>query len=452
MRYLLAYATLTIVSLVLLAACARPAVRPTATAPSGATQAPTATGAVTASDSSPTLVVGTATAIPTSAPAPTTPPTQPISATAAAATIVPTQAPTATAGPTDPPASSAPIAFRLVTDGLNQPVYALPGGPDRLLVVEKPGVVRVVVAGKIADQPFLDIKDRVGSSGSEQGLLSIALHPQYATNGYVYVDYTNTDGDTVIARFTAQDGQADPGSELKLLTIKQPYQNHNGGLVLFGPDGYLYIGMGDGGSAGDPQNRAQNLDELLGKILRIDVDSDSPYGIPADNPFAQGGGKPEIWAYGLRNPWRFSFDRVTGDLLIGDVGQNLYEEIDFQPAGVGGRNYGWHQAEANHCYTDGCTLGDFIGPIVEYPHTSGCSVTGGYVYHGSAIPTLAGQYLYGDYCTGRVWALTHTGDTWTNAELLDTDIKISSFGQDASGELYVLDSDAGKLYQMIGNG
>jgi glucose/arabinose dehydrogenase len=346
---------------------------------------------------------------------------------------------------------TAPIKLEPIAKGLTKPLFVTHAGDDsqRLFVVEQAGVVKIVQNGIIGETPFLDIRERVGSSGSEQGLLSIAFHPRYAENGEVFADYTNRDGDTVISRFNATGDTADPASEQILLLIKQPYANHNGGLVLFGPDGYLYIGMGDGGSGGDPENRAQDLDSLLGKILRIDVDGDAPYAIPADNPYANGGGMPEIWAYGLRNPWRFSFDRSTGDLLIGDVGQNKYEEVDFQPAGQSGMNYGWNQVEGNHCYKDGCNQSAFVAPIAEYPHEQGCSVTGGFVYQGAEFPQLQGIYYYGDYCQGTIWALQRTGDSWNSTVALKSDLRITSFGEDQNGELYLTDGSSGILYRLV---
>ena len=238
-----------------------------------------------------------------------------------------------------------------------------------------------------------------------------------------------------------------------LLKVDELYANHIGGLNLFGPDGFLYIGLGDGGSGGDPENRAQNMDELLGKILRIDIDNadtNKPYGIPADNPWAQGGGRAEIWALGLRNPWRFSFDRNTGEMYIGDVGQNKFEEIDFQPVNQGGLNYGWKQLEGNSCYVESCEPTSFVAPVVEYPHEQGCSITGGYVYRGTAFPALDGVYFYGDYCSGTFWALSRDAlDHWDTQVALESDVRISSFGQDNAGELYVTDIEAGIVYQLV---
>jgi glucose/arabinose dehydrogenase len=322
----------------------------------------------------------------------------------------------------------------------------------RLFVVEKRGRIVALRDGQPAAQPFLDITDRVGSSSNEQGLLSAAFHPQFAQNGRLFVNYTDRNGDTVISRFQADGDSADPSSEAVLLEIDQPYPNHNGGLALFGPDGYLYIGMGDGGSGGDPQGHGQNRMSLLGKLLRLDVDSGDPYAIPPDNPWASGEeARPEIWAYGLRNPWRFSFDRATKDLYIADVGQGTYEEISFQPAGSsGGQNYGWNVVEGPECFRgNNCDPSMFVGPVAWYGREGGCSITGGYVYRGAAFPRLQGLYIYGDYCSGRLWALSQPApDQWEQRELLRSNLRISSFGEDQAGELYLTDLSGG-LYQVV---
>lgn len=344
------------------------------------------------------------------------------------------------------------VALQQVADGFDEPLYLADANDasGRLFVVERKGRIKIIRDGVILETPFVDLTERVGSGGTEQGLLSVAFHPRFRENGYLYVNYTNKSGDTVISRFNSFGDNADPDSELILLSVAQPHANHNGGLNLFGPDGLLYIGLGDGGSGGDPENRAQNLDELLGKILRIDVDSGQPYAIPTDNPWAQGGGRPEIWALGLRNPWRFSFDRSTGDMYIGDVGQNKIEEIDLQPANQGGLNYGWKQLEGSTCYVDACDPTRFVAPIAEYPHEQGCSVTGGYVYRGAALPILDGVYFYADYCQGTIWALTrNSAGSWTSQVALESDARISSFGQDSAGELYVTDIDAGIVYRLV---
>jgi glucose/arabinose dehydrogenase len=285
----------------------------------------------------------------------------------------------------------------------------------------------------------------VGSNGNEQGLLGLAFHPQYQENGRFFINYTDVNGDTVIARFQVSDDPdiADLSSEEALLGVDQPFANHNGGVAAFGPDGYLYLGLGDGGSQGDPMENAENTNVLLGKILRIDVDSADPYAIPADNPFGN-----EVWAYGLRNPWRFSFDKSTGDLYIGDVGAGDWEEIDFLPAGSpGGANFGWDHREGAHDFEGGGPEG-MIDPVAEYSHPEGgCSVTGGFVYRGS-MPEWNGIYLYGDYCTGMIWGLLNTDGGWQNQLLFDMDVTITSFGQDQNSELYLL-SDNGGVFRLV---
>ena len=324
--------------------------------------------------------------------------------------------------------------------GFSQPVHIAHAGDGtgRLFVVERAGRIRIVESGAITGT-LLDIRARVESGGSEQGLLSVAFPPGFAAKGYYYVYYTRRSDDAnVVARYTLG------GAETVILAMADPFGNHNGGIMQFGPrDGYLYIGTGDGGSGGDPQNRAQNLNSLLGKVLRIDVESgEQPYGIPASNPSL--GGRPEIWAYGLRNPWKISFDRATGDLYIGDVGQNQIEEIDYQPAtSAGGENYGWRLKEASHCFNPptGCDPGGLVEPVAEYDHTLGCSVTGGYVYRG--------VYYYGDFCTGRVWGLTRDGGAWLSQELLNTGRGISTFGEDEDGELYLADYGGGRIYRVV---
>jgi len=373
--------------------------------------------------------------------------------------------PTVTQPPTASPPAPAqenvadfpdPRAFiwQTVVSGLERPTDLADAGEGRLLVLEQPGRVRLVLDGGLQADPFLDITDRVGAQGNEQGLLGIAFHPRFAENGFFYLDYTNRAGTTVVSRFQAlADGmRADPASEKILLTIEQPYANHNGGSLAFGPDGMLYIGTGDGGSAGDPQGNGQKLTTLLGKLLRIDVDGGDPYAIPADNPFADGQrGRGEIWAYGLRNPWRFSFDRLTGDLWIADVGQNAWEEINFQPAGApGGVNYGWNFREGAHPYRGEPPAGlSLTDPVAEYPHPEGCSVTGGFVYRGEKLPEFYGVYLYGDYCNGRVWGLLRQpDDSWQSRLLFETGTYLSSFGEDASGELYLLDQRSGSVLTL----
>ncbi len=336
-----------------------------------------------------------------------------------------------------------------------QPVHVTHAGDDsgRLFVVEKAGRIRIVRDDVVQPDPFLDITNLVRSSSSEQGLLSVAFHPRYKENGFFYVDYTDQSGDTVIARFRAAPDadRGDAASATTLLTIEQPAANHNGGQIAFGPDGFLYIGMGDGGGAGDVRGNAQNPAVLLGKMLRIDVDGAEPYGIPSDNPFVRTeGARPEIWATGLRNPWRFSFDRMTGDMFIADVGQNRLEEINIEPAKQGGLNYGWNVMEGRDCYqpSSGCEQNGMVQPIADYAHDQGCSVTGGFRYRGQTMPAFGDAYFFGDYCSGNIWSLTSNGEDWTMTALLDTDLTISSFGEDEQGELYVVDMNDGGLYHL----
>ncbi len=367
-----------------------------------------------------------------------------------------------------PSISATEITTTRVASGLSSPVFVTspPGDLQRLFIVEQPGIIKILKDEVILPDPFLDITARV-SFGGERGLLGLAFHPDYDNNDYFYLNYTNNSGNTVISRFdvTGDPDIADDASEFILLTISQPFSNHNGGMIAFGPfDGYLYIGMGDGGSGGDPGNRAQNDGLLLGKMLRIDVDGDDPYGIPPDNPFF-GPGDPldEIWAKGLRNPWRFAFDRLTGDLYIGDVGQNAWEEIDYQPgSSPGGENYGWRLMEGNHCYnpSNDCDPGGLTYPIYEYSHGGSpfrCSVTGGYVYRGSAIPDLQGRYFFADYCSDQIWSFLYDGNNVT--ELIDRTLEldpgdgltindISSFGEDAAGELYIVDL-GGEVFKIV---
>lgn len=352
------------------------------------------------------------------------------------------------------------IAVKLVATGLAAPVAITHAGDGsgRLFITLQSGQIVIYNGAQILATPFLDIRGLI-SAGGEQGLLSAAFHPNYVGNGFFYVSYTDAAGDSVIARYSVSvdPNKADSASGVVLLTIAQPFTNHNGGQLQFGPDGYLYISIGDGGSGGDPQNNGQNLGTLLGKILRIDVDGGAPYAIPPDNPFVgTAGALNEIWAWGLRNPWRFSFDRLTGDLLIGDVGQSSWEEIDFQPANsAGGENYGWRLMEGNNCFNPptNCNDGTLTLPILQYDHTLGrCSVTGGYRYRGSANPDLDKIYFYGDYCTGEIWGAQEDGmGGWTTTELLDTSFLISTFGEDEAGELYVaqFSSPNGAIYQIV---
>ena len=322
-----------------------------------------------------------------------------------------------------------------------------PGGmPDRLYLVLQPG--RIMVFDNVPDPSspltFLDIRGRVSDRGNEEGLLGLAFDPDYENNGYFYVYYSaSSPRRSVIARYHAPPGadRVDPSTEKIIMRIGQPYSNHNGGQATFGPDGYLYVGLGDGGSGGDPRGHGQNLRTLLGTILRIDVsafDETGSYAVPPDNPFVGvEGARPEIWAYGLRNPWRFSFDRETGALWTGDVGQNKLEEIDIIKPGA---NYGWNIMEGTSCFRNaGCDSDELEPPVAEYGRDGGCSVTGGYVYRGSRIPSLVGAYLYGDFCTGNIWALRHDGSQVVEqAMIADTDLQISSFAEGPDGEVYIL--------------
>ncbi|HXV65548.1 MAG TPA: PQQ-dependent sugar dehydrogenase [Vicinamibacteria bacterium] len=349
----------------------------------------------------------------------------------------------------------ASIDLRLVADALDRPLAMAHAGDGsgRLFIVEQVGRIRVVDGSALMPTPFLDITPLV-SCCQERGLLGLAFHPDYEVNGQFYVNYTDPRGDTRIVRYTVSPDPslADPASAAVLLVIQQPFGNHNGGQLAFGPDGYLFIAVGDGGSAGDPFDNGQNGLSLLGKILRIDVDSGTPYAIPVDNPFRfDPGARDEVWATGLRNPWRFSFDRLTGDLFVADVGQNAWEEVNFEPVtSAGGNNYGWRRMEGAHCFDpqSGCGEEGFVLPILEYSHAEGCSVTGGFRYRGSQIPELFGHYVFGDFCSGRIWSATvDEGGLWTRSELLSTSLSISSFGEDEAGELYVVDL-GGAVYRF----
>lgn len=332
-----------------------------------------------------------------------------------------------------------------VADGLAFPVHLTsPAGDPRLFVVEKSGAIRIVRDGQVVQTPFLDLRGEV-SEGSEQGLLSVAFHPDYASNGRFFVDYTNRAGDTRVVeyRVSADPERADPAPVRTILEVDQPFANHNGGLLVFGPDGMFYIGLGDGGSGGDPQGNGQSLGTLLGKILRIDVDAGTPYAIPPDNPFVgQAGARGEIWAFGLRNPWRFSFDRETGELFIADVGQNEIEEVNARPGDEGGVNYGWNVMEGSECFRDDdCDRTGLALPVVEYDHGDGCSVTGGFVYRGDALPELQGHYFFSDFCSGFVRSFRMAGGAAIeerNWPELEPGGSVPSFGEDSGGELYIL--------------
>jgi uncharacterized protein (TIGR03437 family) len=328
-------------------------------------------------------------------------------------------------------------------------------GSGRLFFVQQNGIVRLSRNGAATLATFLDISAKTRANG-EQGLLGLAFSPNFAKNGRFYVNYTDLTGNTVIAQYRVSTNPdvADATTATVVLTIPQPFPNHNGGQLRFGPDGYLYIGMGDGGSEGDPLHNGQNLGTLLGKMLRIDVESDPGHvHIPPDNPFVNtAGARPEIWAYGLRNPWRFSFDRATNDLWIADVGQDSFEEVDYQPASShGGENYGWSVMEGMHCYQFGCSFKGFTLPVAEYSHAEGCAVMGGFVYRGVVSPGLRGSYLYADWCSGVIWAVAHEGGEWAIRRLSTFNgAAITTFGQDEAGEIYLADANSGTIYHVIG--
>jgi hypothetical protein len=346
------------------------------------------------------------------------------------------------------------IAARLVASGFRSPLdlQSVREDRERLYVVEQGGRVRVVRNGQLQAAAFLDVSDRI-STGGERGLLGLAFHPRFAQNRRFFVNYTNPAGDTHLAEFQASSGDAaSAATERVLLRVAQPFSNHNGGGLAFGSDGYLYAGLGDGGSGGDPLGNGQRLDTHLGKMLRIDVDAGAPYAVPADNPFrARSGALPEIWAFGLRNPYRFSFDRVTGELYVGDVGQNAVEEVDVAAARAGGQNYGWNVTEGSLCYNPrtGCDKTGLTGPVLEYDHSQGCSVTGGVVYRGCRMPDLAGTYFFGDFCRGSVRSFRYAGGQATDVRQwsLSGVSAVSSFGLDADGEVYVVDYD-GEVYRL----
>lgn len=340
------------------------------------------------------------------------------------------------------------LALKPVASGLDLPLGLVNAGDSRLFIIQQRGTIVIWDGTRVLPTPFLDVRSLVSCCG-ERGLLGLAFHPQFRTNGFFFIDYTATNGDITIARYrvSADGDRADASSATIVLTIPhRQFSNHNGGQLQFGPDGFLYAGTGDGGSAGDPNNNAQNRSVLLGKILRIDVTS-LPYSIPPSNPFHD-----EVWAYGLRNPWRFSFDRATGDLWIGDVGQNQYEEVDLQRAtSIGGENYGWRVMEGFHCFnpSTNCSAPSSTPPVVEYSHSDGsCSITGGYRYRG-VFARMRGIYFYADYCSGVIWGAKENPDgSWTGTRMLTTSADITSFGEDLNGELYVVDQ-RGAVYQLI---
>ncbi|KAA3655078.1 MAG: glucose dehydrogenase [Chloroflexi bacterium] len=445
------YKTLFLLLLVLpVAACIPRATEPITNTPPVVAE-PTAT-----LPSAPTTTPETVVEAPAS---PTAISTSPIeNATAVPPTPTPTETPTST--PTPMPVQVNSISLKtIIPEGqLVRPTYLTHAFDNRLFIIEQVGKIRIVENGVLLAEPFLDLQDRVGSFANEQGLLGLAFHPEYVENGRFFVNYTNPGGSTVIARFQVNSGNpnlADPDSERILLTIGQPFNNHNGGQVGFGPDGFLYIAMGDGGSAEDPQNNGQNPATLLGSLLRIDVNYDDGtnfYAVPSTNPFVNDDAiRNEIWSYGWRNPWRFSFDRATGDLFVADVGQYTYEEVHFQPANsTGGENYGWNIMEGQHCFNaESCNSEGLQLPIFEYNHSSGCSITGGYVYRGTAFPSLTGNYFVGDYCTGIIWSVIPQADgSWTNTQVLFLEKQISSFGEDANGELYAVGHATGEVWQI----
>jgi glucose/arabinose dehydrogenase len=351
------------------------------------------------------------------------------------------------------------LALTNVVSGLSNPVgMERPPGDNRFFIVEQRGTIRILENGALQSGNFLDIQSATNFDGQEQGLLGLAFHPNFATNHKFYMNYTIDDvgqRETIISEFqtlASDPNTADPNSERVLLVVNQPFPNHKGGQLVFGSDGFLYIGLGDGGSGGDPQNNGQNLSTFLGKMLRIGVDppftGGKEYAIPADNPFAGGGGLPEIWAYGLRNPWRFSFEPVTNRLFVADVGQDSWEEIDIL---LKGGNFGWNVMEGKHCFPPSVTTCDMtnkILPIFEYPHSDGIAVIGGYIYKGTAIPSLANKYIFADL-TGKIWSLTEApANTWTRANLLATNLTLTSFGRDAAGELYLVDYN-GNILKLV---
>ena len=415
---------------------------PAVTPPIAATQTPTA--------------APTDAAEPEPIPASDTP--EAVSESPAEPTAVPTQKPTATPEPTAIPVTAVTqVQLEQIASAYTRPTFMTHAFDDRLFVVEERGLVTIIQNGGRVASPFLDIQDRVNNQANEQGLFSILFHPNYVDNGYFYLNYTRADGSSVISRMSVSDdpNRGDPASELVMLVIGQPFSNHNGGQMHFGPDGYLYIGMGDGGSAGDPQNHGQDATTLLGSMLRIDVNSDSErgYAIPPDNPYLDIAERPnEIWGIGLRNPWRFSFDRLTGDLYVADVGQNAWEEIHLIPAGTpGGINFGWNIMEGTNCYrAPDCDQAGLDIPIWDYDHSNGCSITGGYIYRGQHSPELWGNYFFSDYCSGNIWALVPQGDGDPLVNLvLQSGLGPASFGEDAAGELYISDHRGGGIYRIV---
>ena len=385
------------------------------------------------------------------------PSTSPSPSTTPSSSTTPAKKPPAAKPPAPAGFSLSRVGIQLAPflSGLSSPLFLTHAGDGsgNVYVVEQGGRIRVFDSSGHGRGTFLDIGSRISCCG-ERGLLGLAFHPSFSSNRRFFVDYTDANGDDVVAEFRASSAtSADSGTGKIVLKVADPYPNHNGGMLAFGRDGYLYIAMGDGGSQGDPQNRAQDLSQLLGKILRIDIDHGSPYSSPSSNPFVgRSGARAEIWDYGLRNPWRFSFDRSTYALFIGDVGQNTYEEIDVEGAGHGGRNYGWRVMEGRHCYNaSSCDTSGKTLPIAEYTHAFGCAVTGGYVYRGQRYPSLNGAYFYGDYCSGRIWAMdAAAAERGSSAvrQVLDTNLSISSFGENQAGDVFVCDLN-GRVYRVV---
>ena len=375
----------------------------------------------------------------------------------------PTALPSSSARPGGSAFDPARVTVRLepFAGGLAAPLAIADAGDGsgRLFVAEQGGRIRVIRDGRVEATPFLDVSGEI-TSGGERGLLGLAFHPRFPADPRVFVDYTDRNGDTQVSSFSVGAPGADrvnPASETRILGVRQPYPNHNGGALVFDPKGMLLISLGDGGSGGDPQGNGQSLDTLLGKILRIDVDyhdATAAYGIPSDNPFATGaaGQRPEIWLTGLRNPWRISFDAATGDLWIGDVGQDAWEEVDVQRADApGGTNFGWNRMEGTHCFLPptGCADPGLTLPVSDYGHDLGCTVIGGGVYRGTSQPAIAGGYLFGDYCSGRIWAIDPAGAGYrAPVPVAVTGLNLSAFGTDAAGEMYVADIGNGAILRL----
>ncbi len=352
--------------------------------------------------------------------------------------------------PPPPPPGDVTLAVEQVVGGLTRPVYlTAPPGDDRLFVVEQAGRILIIDNDQLLPTAYLDIQGIVGSSGNEQGLLSMAFHPDYEDNGFFYVSYTMTNGDSRVARYTVSGNPnvADEASAKEILTVDQPQPNHNGGLVLFDADGLLFIGLGDGGGSGDPDENGQDLGSLLGKLLRIDVDGGDPYAVPGSNPFGD-----EIWALGLRNPWRFAIDETDDLLFIADVGQNEFEEVNVVPSGQAPVNYGWDIMEGEHCFepSTNCNMQGLQLPVLEYDHGDGCSVTGGFVYRGNAVPDIQGHYFYSDFCSSFLRSFRFTNDAVEDHTEWDVGNLggVLSFGLDAAGELYILSND-GRVLRLV---